>query len=628
MAPTAIQKSWEQRVVTPDVVLSKIEPGMSIFLGTGVVEPRTLIRHLMASDKHNLRDLELIQLVSLGDAIPIDERYAQKYRLKTFFSGWIAHEAITAGRIDLIPCRFSRIPWLFKSGMISVNAAFIQITPPDESGFCSLGPAVDVARQAIERADLVVGAINSKLPFTLGDTLVHVNEIDYFVTSLEPPIYFPRWPFGEDFDKLAANVASMIDDGACISYSIGPLFEALEKHLQDKKDLGIHSFLMTDAVMELMKSGVVTNRRKEFFHGKTVVSYAQGSPELFQWLNCNPLVEFQGLDVVADPRNMAKNDDFIAIVPARKIDLHGRVALHAGKGNVAAGPGEALEHFAGASLSKRGRTIFALPSRNLKGERNIIPSIGNLANQFCDIESLDLVITEYGVASLRGRTIRERALALIDIAHPDDRSQLVTVAKAANILYQDQIYLTETGYLYPSEIAHCHTFKGGLFVSFRAIKPSDEEGMRRLFYRFSDQAVYYRYFSPIKTMPHRRMQEYVNVDYRRTLSIVGIVEEGGVEKIMAEARYVRSDERPYADVAFTIDEQYQGRGIATYLLSLLTDIARKRGIEGFTADVLADNKPMMRVFEKAPFPMKAVVESGIYELTIPFLPKKAENETR
>jgi len=308
----------------------------------------------------------------------------------------------------------------------------------------------------------------------------------------------------------------------------------------------------------------------------------------------------------------------IAILPARKVDLTGGIALHIGKGNVTPGPGQAQEFFAGAEHSRGGRTIFALPSRNLESRSNILLSVEDFPNQFTNRESLDLIITEYGIASMIGRTVRERAQALIDIAHPDDREELIRQAKKANILYADQIYLPDSGSLYPERLACTHAFSGGLNVRFRAIKPSDEEEMRKLFYRFSDNAVYYRYFSAIKSMPHRKMQEYVNVDYQRIMSIVGTVEELGVERVIAEGRYVRHHDRPFADVAFVVDEAFQGRGIASFLFEMLIRIAREIGIEGFTADVIADNKPMLKVFEKAPFPIRAVMEYGIYNLTIPF----------
>ncbi len=621
------EKAWEKRITTPEKILGKIRPGMSIFLGTGVSEPRTLVKALLAADDANLQDLELVQLASFGEALSIRERFSRKFRLKTFFAGWVASEAITAGRVDLIPSRFSRIPSLIESGLIKIDVAFVQITPPDRAGYASLGVSIDVARQAMEHANLVVGEINDEVPRTLGDTFVHVNDFHYFVRASEPPLWFSRLHVDDVFDRLGRNVAGLIQDGNCLGFALGPLFEALGSHLQRKRHLGIHSQFMTDALMDLIKSGAVTNRRKGSFRGKSVCAYALGTRELMRWLHRNPLVEFQGIDVVSDPKRISSNDNYILILPVRKIDLTGGIALHSGKGNLMAGPGQAQEFLTGTSASRGGRTIVALPSRNLAGKSNIVLSVEEFPNQFSVRESLDLVVTEYGVASLTGRTIRERALALIDIAHPDDRLDLVRRAKEQNLLHPEQTYLSDSGKLYPSELECTHTFGADLVVRFRAIKPSDVDEMRRLFYRFSDEAVYYRYFSPIKTMPHTKMQEYVNIDYRRTMSIVGLVGEPGEGRIIAEGRYVRFADRPYADVAFVVDEAYQGRGIASFLLRALSRIAMDRGIEGFHADVLATNRAMLKVFEKSPFPLQATLEGGVYAVTIPFTPKKGSQET-
>jgi RimJ/RimL family protein N-acetyltransferase len=370
--------------------------------------------------------------------------------------------------------------------------------------------------------------------------------------------------------------------------------------------------------MEVVQSGAVTNRRKEVFRGKSLTAYAVGTPELMKWLNRNPLVEFQGMDKVVNPVQIGSNPRFVAILPARKIDLYGVVALPFGRGNFSAGPGGAMDLFNSAELSRGGFSMFALPSRNLKQESNIRLSVDNYPNQFSLREAVDMVVTEYGVAPLKGRTLRERAQALIEVAHPDDRAKLMEQAKEANIIYQDQIFLQASAHLYPSEISARHTFKDGLTVRFRAIKPSDEEGMRRLFYRFSDKSVYYRYFSPIKTMPHTKMQTYVNVDFSRTMSIVGLTGDADQETIIAEARFIRDPQQPYADVAFVVDEAYQGAGIASYLYQMLIRLAKERGLKGFTADVLASNKGMMKVFEKGGHAVQAKFEQGAYALTIPF----------
>ncbi|MBN2126098.1 MAG: GNAT family N-acetyltransferase, partial [Deltaproteobacteria bacterium] len=262
-----IQQGWEKLVVSPEEALKRIEPGMKIFLTTGVAEPLTLMKHMTASEEANLHDLELIQLFSFGDAISLRDSRFQKYRLKTFFSGWVANEAITEGVVDLIPTRFSRIPRLIEQGHIPIDAAFIQVTPPNQAGYCSLGVAVDVARMAMEQASLVVGEINPQVPLTYGDTFVRVTDFDVLVRSTEPPIYFNRWPVDKVFKQVAANVASVIEDGSCLAFSVGPLYEALSRQLADKKHLGVHSAFFTDSLMDLVESGAATNRRKEIWRG-------------------------------------------------------------------------------------------------------------------------------------------------------------------------------------------------------------------------------------------------------------------------------------------------------------------------------------------------------------------------
>ena len=587
--------NWKELIVSPEKVLAAIKPGMSIFVGTGMAEPRTLIRHLQTASGSNIQDLQIVQLMGLENGISGDDCYSDKYRVKTFHSGCAARRSITAGRVDFIPSRFSRIPALFKSGAIQTDAAFIQITPPDETGYSSLGVSVDVALNAMEQASLKVAEINDHAPRTLGHTIIHVTEFDYLVQSTDPLPYIPRWEIPGVYMKIAANIASIVDDGSCISFSIGPLYEALGKHLTRKRNLGIHTPFFTDALMDLVKSGAVSNHFKKIHWGTSLASYALGTSVLMQWLDCNPLVEFHPIDMVMDFKKIGLNKNYIAILTARNVDLTGGID----------GLGAAHELISGAALSQGGRTIFALPSRNRAGKSNIRLSVENHRNHLSNRESQSIVATEYGIAYLTGKTVRERALSLIDIAHPEDRAELVRQAKNAGILYADQIYQSEAGHCYPEHITATHTFKKGIMVHFRAIKPSDEDEMRRLFYRFSDQSVYYRYFNPVRIMPHGKMQEYVNIDYKTVLSIVGVIEAGPSEQIIAEARYEIYKDKPYADAAFVVDENYAGRGIATFMLHMLIRIAQEQvGIKGFMSYVLADNKAILKVARKAPFPVQ------------------------
>lgn len=609
---------WEKLVVSPRDVLTRIKPGMTIFLGSGVAEPRTLMKSLIESGLSNTIDLEFIQLTSHGDLFSLKKLDYKKYRLKTFFSTWVSAEAVIAGNVDLIPGRTSQIPRIIKSKRIPIDAAFIQITPPNEAGYCSLGVSVDIAREVMEQASLVVGEINDRIPFTFGDTIVSCSDFDLLVNASEPPAYFKRRPVNKVIDQVAANISQVIEDGDCLSFFVSSLHEALARHLIHKRHLGIHSGYFTDPLMDLVKSGAVTNYRKAVFRGKSVASYALGTPELMTWLDRNPLVEFQSIEQVFDPSQIGSNPNVVVVDQARKVDLLGRMVFSTARGNIISGPSQLSDLFIGADISTGGRTVIGLPSRGPKGNPNIVVMLRKLRNQFHMRESIDAVVTEYGVANLKWRTIRERAQALIDIAHPDDREKLVEQAKEKNLLFGDQIFLSGSAQLYPMDIATEHRFKGGVKIRFRAIKPSDEERMRRFFYRLSDKMVYHRFFYPIRTMPHDAMQEYVNVDFSQEMSVVALAGEPEWGEIIAEARFAKEDNSAYGNLAFIVDEKYQGLGIATYLYKMLIRLAKERGLKGFTAEVLEVNDEMMKVFGKVDLLINTQLQDGMYKLTIPF----------
>ena len=610
---------WKHFLVPPEEIMAKIRPGMTIFLGSGVAEPRTLINCLAESGLSNTNDLGLVQLTSHSDFFSLRKVDWKRFHLTTFFSSWVASEAVVAGSVDLIPARISQIPRIVRSRRIPLDVALIQITPPNEEGYCSLGMAVDVAREAMDQASLVVGEINPQAPFTYGDTLVSVSNFDFLIESTDPPSYFKRPPVSKVLDQVAFNISQLIEDGDCLNFSIGPLFEALGKHLINKRDLGIHSSCFTDALMDLVKSGSVSNYRKTTFRGKSVASYALGTPALMAWLSHNPLIEFQGVEQVLDPIQIGRNAHFVPVFLAKKVDLRGRVAFSMAKRSITSGPGQAADLISGAEISRGGRTVFGLPSRNQRGEPNILLSLRDTRNQFYMRESIDFIVTEYGAANLRWRTLRERAQALIDIAHPDDRQRLVEEARQRGLLFKDQIFISDSARFYPLSMATEQIFKDGLKVRFRPIRPSDEEAMRRLFYRFSVKSVYHRFLYPISVMPHEKIQHYVNVDYAREMSVVAIVGGADTETLIAEARFVKDEQTNYGDLAFIVDEKYHGRGIATYLYELLAGFAKEQGLKGLTAQVLETNRPMMKVFEKSQWPpTQTRLENGLYKLIVSF----------
>lgn len=338
-----------------------------------------------------------------------------------------------------------------------------------------------------------------------------------------------------------------------------------------------------------------------------------------QWLDNNPLVEFRSIDPVFNPMHISRNPKVVAVLPAREIDLSGRITLHTGAGNVGSGPSEVVDFFNGALISEGGRAIFALTSRDREGKSNILISTRRRPNQFSLWESVTTVVTEYGSANMKGRSVRERAQALIDIAHPEDQADLVAEAKKRKIIYEDQIFLTESVSHFPASIQFRKSFKEKTTVRFRALRPSDEENMRQFFYRLSDKSVAYRFFYPIKTMFHADIQEYVNLDYRYSLSLVGLPDDPNCDRIIAEARFDRHDVKtPYAEASFMVDEAYQNLGIGSFLCETLSQMAKEQHLKGFTADILVENKKMRRIFRKMGWAIESSQSDGIEHLRMDF----------
>jgi acyl-CoA hydrolase len=534
----------------------------------------------------------------------------------------MVNTALEKGLVDLIPVRFNKLQRLFDSKRIQVDAVFVQISLPDRSGTASLGVSVDMARSAMKQARLVVGEINPQIPRTFGDTFVNMSEFDLLIYSRDDPIYFDRWETGPVFDRIADRISTLIQDKSCIAFSIGPLFESLGRKLAHKRHLGVHSPVITDALMDLIKSGAVTNLHKAVYRGKSIASYAFGTSELMAWLDRNPLVDLLEIQRVFNPVVIGKNSNFIAVLPVRQVDLSGRIVIHQGQSPVISGPMELMDSLTGAQISEGGHMIFGLPSRNQLQQSNIKLSVEQYRYQLGFEESIDMVVTEYGTAMLTGLSIRERAQALIEIAHPDDRLGLFNAAKNKKMLYPDQIFTREISALYPGDIHEQQLFKNDLKVRFRPIKPSDEEQMRRLFYKFSDEAIYYRYFHTITTMPHAKMQEYVNVDWRHTMSIVGLVGEPGEGVIIAEARYICGPSGSDAEIALIVDENYGNQGVATYMVDLLAKLGKDRGVECFTAEVLCSNSKIIAVFKKACPGLESRRSDQVYSIVMPLNPKK------
>jgi acyl-CoA hydrolase/RimJ/RimL family protein N-acetyltransferase len=596
---TRLGSDFSSKVINTDQVLAKIKPGQKIFVSSGVASPGKVLTAMTQSEARNIRDLEIIQLITLGKYLTSQQNYRQ-YRLKTFNVGESISKELAEGKVDFIPANLMELPYIFLSGAVAVDVAIIQTSMPGENGFVSLGVAVDVANVVIKQASLVIAEVNPNMPVTLGETFLHISSFDYVVESDLPLIERETKPYDAIVDRIGWNISNLIEDGATVALHVGKIFTAVADHLKNKKNLGIVTHVISDWVMDLINSGAISLDRSRYNGGLVTASYCYGSRALYEYVDRNPVFEFYPITRLSNPFVVRRIKSLISIMNVKKIDISGEsVIFHSGD-NLLTGYESKLGFAVAATISKKGKAIVALNSVDKQGQSNIvIKHDGNTDNPHSTLGVVKYIATEYGVANLFGKSIRERVIAMIDIAHPDHREDLLAQAKALNYVYADQIYVARHAANYPAGLETRKSLRDGLEIKLRPIKSSDEDMMRTLFYNFSDESKYFRYFAPKPVMPHKEMQSYVNIDYENILSVVAIVEKGRNERIIAEARYAYDKNTQAYEVAFIVDEEFQGKGVATFMFNYLVKIARDRGIRCFMAYVLPRNEAMLKVFEKS-----------------------------
>ncbi len=589
-----------EKVVTAEEAISKIRIGSRVFLGTGCGEPRYLIREMVANP--DLHDIMVYQMLSgtLGRYVN-DESFLKRFSLKLFLISLAMRKAAFEGKIDYIPSYISRIPQLFDSKTLGIDVAMIQVSPPDEFGYCSLGISVDVTKSAIANAGVVIAQVNSKMPRTMGDTFVHVKEIDYLVECDEP---LQRWfPEFKDVDiarRIGHFVSQLVDDGSTLQIGFGSLPHTILKYLDKKKDLGIHTQLITDAFIPLIEQNVITNRKKTLLPGRIVASMVMGTEKIYDYVDNNPMFYFRTSEFVSNPTVIARNDNLISISSALEVDLTGQVCTDSLGYLFYGGIGDQVDFLHGSAMSHGGFSIIAFPSTANDGEvSRIVPHLSEGAGVATTRGDINYVVTEYGIAHLSGKSIYQRVMELAQIAHPKFREQLIEMAKKRHYIFVDQLPPLLDDLLFLEEYKSTLEVKGGRTLSFRPLLPSDEFAYRNFFYSLKDETIYFRFFYRMELFTHEVVQDqWSSMDYRNNLSIIGLNQSGGHEEIIAVGSYARGEEDHDAEVAFVINEDFQGLGIASYLLEVLEKIAMENGYKRFFASVLKENGAMLHVFKK------------------------------
>ena len=610
----------KNKLISPKDAIGKIRSGNRIFIGSGSAAPLSLVEALSESVGLRIDDAEIVHLFLTRGLPYVEACLLGRFRLMTFHVGAGVDQSVTESCADFIPMFHSHIPDLFTSGRFRIDVALIQVSPPDRYGYLNMGVGVDVTRAAIAAAKTVIAEINPAVPRTSGDTQLRLDQVDFLVQGYDKLLELEPAPSDEIADRIGGNVARLIEDGACIQTGFDMIPQAILKHLAQKNDLGVHTEMFSDGLIPLIENGNINNSRKQINTNKCVSSFCMGTKRLFDFVNANPVFDFQPTDYTNNPYIIRRNDRVVSIIEASRIDLTGQVAYSGAVGGAFGGFGGDADFIKGASLSREGKAIVTLRATGEGGAvSNIVAGLKQAAGIAASRADIQYVVTEFGIANLYGKCIRERAMSLISIAHPAFREALITEAKELGYIYKDQIFLKKGAYLYPDDLEISKTFKGGVEVLIRAIRPDDEPLMKELFYDFSPESIYRRYFTHLKSMPHSKLQKYIHVDYQNALSLVGVVGGFEKEKIIAEGRYLIEDSTQLAEVAFFVDEKYQRIGISSFLLEYLADIAKDWGVRGFTAYVMKDNTSMIKVFEKL-FPNLEMTpdEPGIYHVTMKF----------
>ncbi len=615
MATVQWQERYSDKVKTAREALRVIKRGDSVFIGSGAAEPQLLVAEL-ARMSMEFADTEIVHLWTLGVAPYAQPKFKYQFRHNAFFIGDNVRQAVAEGLADYTPIFLSEIPHLFISGRRHVDVALIQVTPPNEHGFCSYGVSVDIVKPAAEHADRVIAEVNPQMPWTLGNSFIHVNNIDLLVEN-DTPILELRYPEADEIAKqIGENIARLIDDGATLQMGIGTIPDSILASLYGKRDLGIHTEMLSDGVVDLVEAGVITNAKKTLHRGKIIASFVMGTRRLYDWVDHNPFIEFHPSDYVNDPFVVSQNDNMVAINSALEIDLTGQVCSDSIGYLFYSGIGGQVDMIRGAARSRGGKPVIAAPSTAQDGTvSRIVSHLSEGAGVVTTRGDVHYVVTEYGTAYLHGKNIRERALALIHIAHPDFRKQLLDEAKLRKYAFVDQ--LPPLG-VYPAELEKRVSLRDGTEVLLRPIKPTDERMEQELFYSLSDRSVYLRFFSSMGAMPHERVQYYTTIDYEDQMAIVAILEEGREEKMIGVGRYIRDKDSDMAELALLVHDEWQGKGLGTLLHEYLAQIAQSRNIGGFRGEILEQNKRAVHVFTKLGGQAKTTFDHGVYTVTYRF----------
>lgn len=591
----AWQLRYRDKLCTASEAIARISPGRRIFIGSGAAEPAGLVDALV-SDSARFADNEVVHILTLGPAPYVGPEMEGRFRHTAFFIGPNVRDAVQAGRADFMPVFLSEVPALIRTGRVRLDVALLQVSTPDARGYVSLGVSVDVVKAAVESAALVIAQVNPSMPRTLGDSLVPVSQLDCLVDLPEPLVELPSEAPDAVATRIGELVATLIPNGATLQTGIGRVPNAILSSLCSHQDLGVHTEMLSDGLMELAKLGVVNGRRKTLCPGKLVTSFLMGSRALYEWAHENASLEMHPSDFTNDPFVIAKNTRMIAVNSALAVDLTGQVAADSVGGRFFSGIGGQVDFIRGAARSQGGKPIIALPSTAVGGTKSRIVSVLEAgAGVVTSRGDVHYVVTEYGIAQLWGKSIRERAAALLEIAHPDYRADLLNEAKQRHYLLPDHPFPNPQ----PPVPAQLISLKSGERVELRPVRISDEDALQDLLYRLSDESAFFRYFGHTVIHPHKEVLRLVELQPQSSIAFVARLVD--TDELVGIVRADAAPRSTAAELGISIADSWQNRGVGSALVGRLIEAGRAGGFSSLVAEVLPANTRMQRLLRRHGF---------------------------
>jgi acyl-CoA hydrolase/RimJ/RimL family protein N-acetyltransferase len=618
MPNDSIADKYQSKITSAKEAIRTIKSGQRIFIGSSCGEPQHLVNTLM-DNALIFSDVEIVRLLSLEGsllALMANENEGRNFNVRSIYQGSGQITGLKANKRYITPVNLSAVPNLFKQHQLPLHVALIQVAPPDEYGYMSLGISVDVTLSAAQSADIVIAQVNPRMPKVPGHGFIHLDEVDIIVEHEEELLSVFELPEYPQADHIARVTASLIKDGSTVQMGLGILSRAIAQALAEKNDLGVHTEFLTDDLMELAQQGVITNRFKGINEGKLVAGGAIGTQALYDFLNENPAIEFRPSDYVNNPTVIGKHQKMVAVNVAQSIDLTGQVSADALPQNHFSGVTGMLDFIIGASMSPTGRSIIVIPATNKDATASRIISEQDSGSIVIPKGYVSYVVSEYGMVNLFGKNIQERAMAMIGLAHPDFRDELFQQAKESGLVEKERTLKESLFGIYPTRMEEIIE-RNGQQITLRPTKTVDERRIQEHFYNMDQADVTSRFFGFRRSFYRKDVEGIAQVDYIKNLSIVAVIGEIGFEKVIGLAEY-NLEHGTVAEVAFTVSKDWQGKGIASVLLKKMAEAARENGITQLVAYVLPTNKSMINLFKKLPYKIKTRFEDDMLVLTCDF----------